>query len=61
MTPVLLQGAVWGYEALCDSSNFTCFCTLCHYVTVNLDINENHVQYVHSKTDDPLWVTQCTV
>ena len=22
MTPVLLQGAVWGYVALCDSSSF---------------------------------------
>ena len=34
--------------------DFTCFCTLRHYVTVNLKVNENHVQYVHSKMDDPL-------
>ena len=25
MTPVLLQGAVWGYAALCDSSSFSFF------------------------------------
>ena len=25
MTPVLLQGAVWGYAALCDSSSFIQF------------------------------------
>ena len=28
---------------------------------VNLNANENHVQYVYSKTDDPLRVTQYTV
>ena len=32
-----------------------------HYVIVNLNVNENRVQYVHSKTDDPLRVTQYTV
>ena len=35
-----------------------------HYtinVIVNLNVNENHVQYVHSKTDDPPRVTQYTV
>ena len=31
----------------------TCICTPRLYVIVNLNINENHVQYVHSKTDDP--------
>ena len=41
--------------------DFTCFCTLRHYVIVNLNVNENHVQYVQSKTDDPPRVTQCTV
>ena len=32
--------------------DFTCFCTLRHYVIVNLNVNENHMQYVHSKTND---------
>ena len=42
-------------EQLClftDSMISLCFCKLRHYVIVNLNINENHVQYVHSKTDD---------
>ena len=33
--------------------DFTCFCTLRHYVIVNFNVKENDVQYVHSKTDDP--------
>ena len=37
------------------------FCTLSHNVIVNLNVNENHVQSVHSKTDDPQRVTQYTV
>ena len=42
--------------------DFTCFCTLCQYVIVNLNVNENHVKYVHSKTDDhPPRVRQYTV
>ena len=41
--------------------DFTCFCTLRHYVIVNLNFHENHVQYVLSKADDPSWVTQYTV
>ena len=42
-------------EQLCPSidNDFTCFCTLSHYVIVNLNFHENRVQYVHSKTDDP--------
>ena len=36
-------------------------CTLRHYVIVNLNFHENHVQYVHSKTDDPPRVTHYTV
>ena len=51
-------------EQLCPSIYsmiFTCFCTLRHYVIVNLNINENHMQYVHSKTDDPPQVTEYTV
>ena len=36
-------------------------CTVRHYVIVNLNVNEHHVQYVHSKTDDSPRVTQCTV
>ena len=43
------------------TAGFTCFCTLRDYVIINLNVNENHVQYVHSKTDDPLRVTQYTV
>ena len=34
--------------------------TLRHYVIVNLNVNENHVQYVHSKTDGSPRVTQYT-
>ena len=36
-------------EQLCPSidSISLCFCTLRHYVIVNLNVNENHVQYVH--------------
>ena len=49
-----------GIEQLCPSID-TCFCTLRHYVILNLNVNENHVQYVHSKTDDPPRVTQYTV
>ena len=41
--------------------DLTCFCTLRHYVIINLNVNENHVQYVHNKTDDPPRVTQYTV
>ena len=41
--------------------DFTCFCILCHYGIVNLNFHENHVQYGHSKTDDPPPVTQYTV
>ena len=26
--------------------DFTTFCTLCHYVIINLNVNENHLQYV---------------
>ena len=29
-----------------------------YYEIVNLHFHENHVQYVHSKTDDPPRVTQ---
>ena len=29
MTPALLQGAVWGYVALCDSSRFGYYDTTC--------------------------------
>ena len=38
--------------------DFTCFCTLRHYVIVNLNLHENHFQYVYTKTDDPPQVTQ---
>ena len=51
-------------EQLCpsiDSMISPFFCTLRHYVIVNLNVNENHVQYVHSKTDEPPRVTQYTV
>ena len=50
-------------EQLCPSidSTISRFCTLRHYVIVNLNVNETHVQYVHSKTDDPPGVTQYTV
>ena len=50
-------------EQLCPSidSMIHCFCTLRHHVIVNLNVNENHVQYVHSKMDDPPRVTQFTV
>ena len=51
-------------EQLCpsiDSMISLVFCTLRHYVIVNLYFHENHVQYVHSKTDDPPRVTQYTV
>ena len=37
------------------------FCTVRHYVIVNLNFHENHMQYVHSKTDDPPRVTKYTV
>ena len=42
-------------EQLCpsiDSMISLVFFTLRHYVIVNLNVNENHMQYVHSKTDD---------
>ena len=48
-------------EQLCrfiDSMISLVFCTLRYYVIVNLNGNENHVQYVHSKTDDPPPVIQ---
>ena len=54
----------FGIEQLCpsnDSMISLVFCTLLHYVIVNLHFHENHVQYVHSKMDDPPWVTQYTV
>ena len=40
-------------EQLCQSidSMILLFSTLRYYVIVNLNVNENHVQYVHSKTD----------
>ena len=38
---------------------FTCFCTLRHYVILNRNFNENHVQYVHSKLHDPP-LSHCT-
>ena len=37
--------------------DFSGFCTIRHYVIVNLNFHEKHVQYVHSKTDDPPWYT----
>ena len=51
-------------ERLCpsiDSMISLVFCTLRHYVIVNLHVNENHVQYMNSKTDDLPRVTQYTV
>ena len=42
-------------EQLCpsiDSMISLVFCTLCHYVIVKLNVDENHVQYVHCKTDE---------
>ena len=51
-------------EQLCpsiDSMISLVFCTLGHYVILNLNVNENHMQYVHSKTYDPPRVTQYTV
>ena len=52
-------------EQLCpsiDSMISLVFCTLHHYVIVNyLNFHENHVQYVHSKMDDPPRVKQYTV
>ena len=44
-----------------DSMISLVFCTLHHYVIVNLNFHENYMQYVHSKTDDPRQVTQYTV
>ena len=41
--------------------DFTCFCTLRHYVTVNLNFHENHVQYVQNRANDPTRVTQYTI
>ena len=49
-------------EQLCpfiDSMILLVFCTLHQYV--NLNVNENHIQYVHSKTDDAWRVTHYTV
>ena len=42
-------------EQLCPTidSMVSPFCTLRHYAVVNFNVNENRVQYVHSKTDDP--------
>ena len=51
-------------EQLCPSIDCMIslfFHTLCYYVIVNLNFQENQVQYVHSKTYDPPWVTQYTV
>ena len=45
-------------EQLCpstDSMISLVFYILCNYVIVNLNFHENHVQYVHSKMDDPRW------
>ena len=44
-----------------EQHDFTCFCSVRHYVNVNLNFHENHVQYVCSKMDDPPQVTQYTV
>ena len=51
-------------EQLCPSIDrmiSLVFCILRHYIIVNLNVDENHVQYVHSKTDDTPRVTQYTV
>ena len=51
-------------EQLCpsiDSMISLFFYTLSHFVIVNLNVNENHVQHVHSKTNDSPRVTQYTV
>ena len=51
-------------EQLClsiDSMISLVFCTLRNFVILNLNVNENHVHYVYSKTDDPLRVKQYTV
>ena len=51
-------------EQLCpytDSMISLVFCTLRHFVIVNLNFHENHMQYVHSKADDPPQVTQYIV
>ena len=43
-------------EELCpsiDSMISLFFFSILHYVIVNLNVNENYVQYVHCKTDDP--------
>ena len=51
-------------EQLCPSIDgiiSLAFVHYCHNVIVNLNFHENHVQYVHSKTDDPARVTQYTV
>ena len=45
-------------EQMCpsiDSMISLAFGTLRHYVIVNLNFHENHVQYVHRKIDDPRW------
>ena len=44
-----------------DSMISLFFCTPLHYVIVSLDVNENHLQYEHSKTDEPPRATQYTV
>ena len=46
-------------EQLCPS--IASMISLHHYVIVNLNFHENHVQYVHRKTDDLPRVTQYTV
>ena len=51
-------------EQLCpsiDSMVSIVFCTLRHYVIVNLNFHENHVPYVHTKTYDSPLVRQYTV
>ena len=40
-------------ERLCLSIDSMISPVFVHYVIVNHNVNENHVQYMHSKTDDP--------
>ena len=49
-------------EQLCPSTDcIISLVTLRHNIIVNLNFHENHVQYVHSKADDPARVIQYTV
>ena len=45
-------------EHLCPSTDSMISLVYVHYV--NRNVNENHVQHVHSKTDDPSRVTRYT-